>query len=120
MKKSHGKAKVKTKPAKMEYSGHWIEGNIWFNIGVSKTEARMLKAIKDQILLKPGTQNSSAKTMRILLQTCMAHYDVLEPLMFQDVNYSDKEGFLLTDDYLKGLIAQQHARIAPCPKGASK
>lgn len=115
MKKSTAKTKAKTAPVKMESSSHWIEGNIWFKLGLSKTEARMLKAVAARILTKPH----SGYTARLLLQSALAHYDVIEPLIFNDARYSEKEGFLNGDSYLKGLIALQCAKIAS-PKKVHK
>jgi hypothetical protein len=33
-------------------------------------------------------------------------------MMFKDVDYSQAEGFFMTDDYLHGVIVGQHAKIA--------
>jgi len=103
---------VKLKPkatAKMEYAGDWLQSNIWFKIGLTKAEATMLKTIGRRIFNKPV---SSAEVARALLLSALAHYDKLEPMMFQDVVYSQAEGFWKTDMYLHGVIAGQHAKLA--------
>lgn len=119
MKKSPGKSKPAAQPAKMQCDGHWVEGNIWFKIGLSKTESEMVKTIAGRIWDKrcnpfggTSTKPPSGATLRALLQTCLAHYDVFEPLLIQDVNYSQAEGFSVPDLYLKGVIAQQHEKLA--------
>lgn len=108
-KKSALKSKAETAPAKIESAGHWIEGNVWFKLGLSKTEAKMLKAIAGELFTKNTT---SAEVARVLLQAALAHYDVLKPLVRRDAAYSKAEGFLILDDYFKGGIARQIAKIA--------
>jgi hypothetical protein len=61
-KKSALKSKAETAPAKIECAGHWIEGNIWFKLGVSKTEAKMLKVIAGELFTKKhGVGGSRAR-----------------------------------------------------------
>jgi len=93
----------------MEYDGDWVQSNIWFKIGLTKAEAPMLKTIGRRIFNGPP---KSAAVLRMLLLSALAHYDKLEPMMFQDVRYSQAEGFFQTDSYLHGVIAGQHAKIA--------
>lgn len=107
-KKSAPKSKAKAPLVKIESDGHRIEGNIWFKLGLSKTESRMLKAVAGDICTK---NTKSAAIVRILLQAALAHYDVLKPLILFDSDYSNNEGFLSLDCYLKGVIAQQNAKI---------
>ena len=112
MKKFTGKiakSKAKAAPLKIGCDGHWIEGNIWFNLGLSKTEAMMLKAIAGDIFTKSA---KSAAVARVLLQAALAHYDVMKPLIQRNAAYSADEGFFMMDCYLKGVIAGQHAKIA--------
>jgi len=103
-------------------SGHWVESNIWFNIGVSKTEAAMVKSIAArlrQMNPRPPVANpiqmllckkTSADSLRMLLQTALAHFDVVEPLMIQDMNHARQEGFRM-DDFWRDIIAGQHVMI---------
>jgi hypothetical protein len=108
-KKFGRKSPAKGMPLKMEYSGHWIEGNIWFKLGLSKTEAKMLKAVAGKIFCKKA---KSANVARVLLQGALAHFDKLAPLLIQDSDYAFQEGFVTTDCYVKSLVEQQLAKIA--------
>ena len=108
-KKSPAKSKARAGSVKWEYAGDWLRGNIWFSVGLAKTEAAMLKAIGRRIF---RGRVSSACVARLLLLHALAHYDKLEPLILQDATYSESEGFCITDDYLHGVIAGQHAKIA--------
>jgi hypothetical protein len=118
VKKAHRKttkAKAKAAPVTMEYDGDLIQCNIWFKIGLTKTEAPMLKTIGRRIF---GMTVSSAAVLRTLLLSALAHYDKLEPLMFADGYYKRNEGFLTHSEYLHGVIASQQANIAPKNKKA--
>jgi hypothetical protein len=108
-KQSAGKSKAKTAPVKMEYSGHFVESNIWFRLGLSKTEARMLKVIAVKKLTSKAT---SAEAARFLLQGALAHFDVLDPLFKQDATYMEDEGFSCHDHYLKAVIGRQLVNIS--------
>lgn len=115
MKKTPGKSKAKAARVKVAAgmsAGSWLYGNIWFSIGLSKREALMLKTITGRIWKKGSTMQTSAYSARVLLQACLAHYDVIEPLLFRDVAYSNKEGFCTTDEYLQGAIVRQNALLA--------
>jgi hypothetical protein len=114
-KKKSPAVKAKAAPGKIEHSGHWIEGNIWFHLGLSKTEAAMLKAVSGNLCTKKLT---SAYAARILLQAALAHFDVIKPLIIRDSIYSVAEGFNGADKYLQGVIRQQHAKIAGVKAGA--
>jgi hypothetical protein len=94
---------------KPEYAGHIIRANIWFKLGLSKTEASMLKTIAGTLFTKKVRSVVAART---LLQAALTHYDVLEPLIFQDARYRDDEGFTMLDCYLDGLITRQHAKLS--------
>ena len=107
--KSKARSKAKAAQVNMEYAGDWIQGNIWFNIGLTKTEAPMLKTIGRRLFNKPV---KSALVLRMLLLTALAHYDKLEPMMISDAAYAQAEGFLTEDHFLHGIIASQHAKIA--------
>jgi hypothetical protein len=109
MKSKKPAVKEHAEKAKMEHSGHWIEGNIWFNLGLSKTEAKMLKAVATRIF---DGKVTSALTARALLQAALAHYDVLEPLILQDAAYAHDEGFLSLDCYRSKVIAEQCSKLA--------
>jgi len=101
------KAKAKATPMPMEYAGDMIEANIWYKIGLTKAEAPMLKTIGQRIFNQPV---NSARVLRTLLLSALAHYDKLEPMMFGDVAYSQAEGFVTTDKYLHSVITGQHAK----------
>ena len=111
MKKSSSqttKVKAKAAPQPMEYDGDQLYSNIWFKIGLTKAESPMLKTIGRRIFDKPV---KSACVLRALLLSALAHYDKLEPMMFNDVKYSQAEGFWMTEHYLHGVIIGQHAKI---------
>jgi hypothetical protein len=114
-KKFSREAKDKAASVKIEYAGHLLETNICYRLGLSKTEAGMLKAIYGDIFLEKTTLS---KVARVLLQAALAHYDVLKPLMLRDQAYSVNEGFLLRDSYLQGVIAQKIANISGVKAGA--
>ena len=103
------KAKAKAVPMPMEYAGDMIQANIWYKIGLSKAEAPMLKTIGQRIFNQPV---NSARVLRTLLLSALAHYDKLEPMMFGDVAYSQAEGFVTTDEYWHSVMTGQHAKIA--------
>ena len=102
------KAKAKAAPMPMEYAGDMIQANIWYKIGLTKAEAPMLKTIGQRIFNQPV---NSARVLRTLLLSALAHYDKLEPMMFGDVAYSQAEGFVTTDKYLHSVITGQHANL---------
>lgn len=109
IKKKSSAIKSNAAPVKMESDGDWLQSNIWFKIGLTKAEAPMLKTIARGLFKKPAT---SACVARKLLLTALAHYDKLERMMYEDEAYSKAEDFLMTDMYLHGLVARQHAKIA--------
>jgi hypothetical protein len=47
-----------------------------------------------------------------LLQAALVHYDVLKPLVRRDAAYSEAEGFVALDHYLKGAVARQLAKLS--------
>jgi hypothetical protein len=96
-------------PVKMDHAGLAVEKNIWFKIGLSKDETKMVKAIVPHILSKKFA--TSARAVRCLVQGTLAHYDKLEPLMFQDAAYAQREGFSSMNDFYKKIIARQHAQL---------
>jgi hypothetical protein len=102
---------------KAKCSGHAIESNIWFRLGLSKTEASMLKAIAfDGNIFVSNAP--SAFIARALLQAALAHFNVLKPLIIQNITNRTEEGFSTMDGYIKGVIAHQRAKILGA-KGAS-
>jgi hypothetical protein len=108
VKKPVAKSKAKATPLKMESAGDILCGNIWFKIGLTKAEAPMLKTIGRRLCVGSVT---SAQVLRTLLLVALAHYDKLEPMIFQDAAYSYDEGFLMMPEYLHGVITSQHAKI---------
>lgn len=103
--KSTAKARAKAKPVIKESAGDWIFGNIWFKIGLSKTDAAILKTIGSKIFA--GKVNSAVVARRLLI-TALAHFDKINPLMLQDAKYAALEDFR-QDVYLRGLVKNQHA-----------
>jgi hypothetical protein len=100
---------------KAKYAGHTIESNIWFKIGLSKTEVSMLKAVAVHGGMFVGNA-PSAFIARALLQAALAHFNVLKPLIIQNIANRNDDGFLTMDSYLKGVIAHQCAKL--CTRAA--
>jgi hypothetical protein len=108
MKKASKKPAKKMKPEYSEYAGHSLLENVWFRIGLSKMEAKMLKTVAEKNFVA-GT--SSSKVARFLLQAALAHYDLIGPLLIQDERYCRSEGFMLMDVYMQGLVSNQTGKL---------
>ena len=109
MKSKKSPAKKLKGEIKFEHACHNIRANIWFKLGMSKTEAAMLKTVSRRLFNGKAT---SAAAARALLQAALAHFDVLRPLIHRNAGYQIDEGFLTMDCYLEGVIARQHAKIS--------
>jgi hypothetical protein len=108
-KKSHAQKPKAASNIEFDYDGHIVKANIWFKLGLSKTESSMLKTVASEIFTK---ERRSAAAARALLQAALAHFDILKPLIYADARYKQDEGFRLMDDYLEGVIARQHAKLS--------
>jgi hypothetical protein len=52
----------------------------------------------------------TSTTVLLLIQSALAHFDVLKPLVFRDLDYANSEGFD-GPEFLSSKVAIQHARI---------
>jgi len=110
-KKSSANAAAKN-PVKMEFDSDLVHANVYFKIGLARETSAMLKTVRQRLYGK-NSKATSALALRRLIQFALAHYDVLEPLAFGDLDYFNAEGFQFMDSYFKELINRQHLKINP-------
>lgn len=91
----------------LESPSHKYHRNYWFKIGLSQVEAMALKRVA-QRLLKPKCQRSNDAAWW-LLRAALAHYDLLEPVIFDDWNCEDA----LCGD-VAGLHNASHVELMIC------
>lgn len=94
----------------VEHAGHWVDANIWFHLGLNKSEAAALKVAAER-LLPPGRYRTSARAAHWLLRAALAHFNNMHLMIDRCVHYANAEG-LDIDKYLASLACQS-LDIAP-------
>ena len=97
----------------VEHAGHWVDANIWFHLGLNKTEAAALKAAAKRLL--PAQHRTSARAAYWLLRAALAHFDQLYGLLSNDLRYAEAEG-LSFDRYLESLAARALGSAPKCER----
>jgi hypothetical protein len=77
--------------------------NQWYKIGLSPDEVKAIKSIHGEVWADPRMKNK-AETIRLLVSAAIAHYDIIGPLMSNDAEYAQTEGFLLREWHVLDLI----------------
>ncbi len=113
-KKSPGKSKAKASSAKIatdhqiEYVGNQIETNYaWLKLGLNKGELAAIKHIAARVWKKPVDQ-TSGKTLRLVVQTALMHWDKIEGFVFSDEKYWQAEGFLCREFFQRALLTRKY------------
>ncbi len=68
-------------------------------------------------MLKPEGRKS-ARAALLLLRTALAHYDVIEPLFFADVRYTQDESFSDSRVLQDAMIQKQFSFAPKAKRGA--
>ncbi len=89
---------------KIEYAGHQVDGNIWFKLGLNKSEAAALKAAAER-LLPAGPHRTSGEAAHWLLRAALAHFQHVHQMLDHSVRYAKAEG-LFIDKHLSQLACR--------------
>ena len=89
---------------KIESAGHIVDGNIWFKLGLNKSEAAALKAAEKR-LLPAGPHRSSARAAHWLLRAALAHFNQVHQMLDHSIRYAKAEG-LRIEDHLSQLACR--------------
>ena len=81
---------------KIESAGHIVDGNIWFKLGLNKSEGAALKAAALR-LLPAGPHRSSAQAAHWLLRAALAHFNQVHQMLDHSIRYAKAEGLNITD-----------------------
>lgn len=77
----------------------------WFEIGLSHVAIAGLVAVRKTIYHEPQlTRNPAA--MRIFFLSCLAHQEVITPIVLNDAEYCRIEGIEDYDSYFHGIIKE--------------
>ena len=104
-------------PQIQEYAGDIMGGDFWVKIGFNRTELAALHvlatrfsrsvprgSLKASYYFRNSYKPTVGSAARRVLLSALAHWDKLQALDQADEEYATNEGFLDSDDYIRGLI----------------